>query len=58
MSGDPEKEMFEALRKEEWDRLPGLIEKYPKFIDSTHGYVSAPTTRSAKRRGVILLAFG
>ena len=53
MSGDPETEMSEALENDEWDKLPGLIKKYPKLIDSTLGNVSTPTTRIAKRRGVI-----
>ena len=54
MSTDPEEEeMHEALWKGKWDKLPDLIKKYPKLIDSTHDDVSAPTTRIAKRRGVI-----
>ncbi len=53
MPGDPGKQMYDALEKEEWDKLPGLIWKYPKLIDSTHGYVGTLTTRIAKSRGAI-----
>ncbi len=51
MSTDPKKEMSEALHNDEWDKLPGLIKKYPKLIDSTHDWVSTPTAGIAKRRG-------
>ncbi len=53
MSTDPGKEMSEALENDEWDKLPDLIKKYPKLIDSTHSWVSTPKIRIAKRRGVI-----
>ena len=47
------KEMCDATGNGDADRLRGLIKKYPKLIDSTHGEVSTPTTGIAKRRGAI-----